>query len=151
MDPALHHAVVAYVARTRFPFHDQTDWPADYRTLTNTGRPMRSIPLEGREYFPDIVIVNTKGEVREIGEVEAEPGEALVPAWRACSLAADNLTESGSRHFFLYVPAGREADIVALLDRHGISFAGVRGYAAEADGTIRIVPHETRGDAKDHR
>jgi hypothetical protein len=151
MTSPLHDAVVAYVAENRFPFPGQTDWPADYVTLTNRPRRMRSIPLEGGEHFPDIVIVTTRGEVREIGEVEEQPGEDCVSRWRACSQSADDLTESGARHFFLYVPAGREADAVALLDRHRISFAGVRGFAAGAGGAITIVPHVTRGDAKDHR
>lgn len=146
-----HDAVVTYIAKTRFPFHDQKDWPADYVTLTNVERPTRSIPYEGAEHFPDIVIVNTKGEVREIGEVEEALDETRAPIWKACSLCADNLTETGNRHFFLYVPQGLEDDAVALLDRHGISFAGVRGFTRDAFGAIRITPHVTRGDSKDHR
>jgi hypothetical protein len=146
-----HDAVVIHIARTRFPFHDQKDWPADYVTLTNVERPTRSIPHEGREYFPDIVIVNTKGEVREIGEVEETLDEAKAPIWKTCSAAADNLTETGNRHFFLYVPAGLEDKAVALLDRHAISFAGVRGFTRDASGAVRISPYVTRGDSKDHR
>ncbi|WP_119269696.1 hypothetical protein [Taklimakanibacter deserti] len=146
-----HDSVVLHIARTRFPFHDQKDWPADYVTLTNVERPTRSIPFEGAEHFPDIVIVNTKGEVREIGEIEEALDEAKVAIWRTCSLAADNLTETGNRHFFLYVPQGLEDKAVALLDRHAISFAGVRGYVRDPSGAVRITPHVTRGDSKDHR
>lgn len=151
MPTTQHDAVVRHVARTRFPFHDQTDWPADYVTLINVDRPTRSIPFEGAEHFPDIVIVNTKGEVREIGEVVETLDDAPMAAWRTCSLTADNLTETGERHFFLYVPAGQEDAAVALLDRYEISFAGVRGYAVDAAGAVAIVPHVTRGDSKDHR
>lgn len=151
MNSEQHDAVVTHIAKTRFPFHDQKDWPADYVTLTNVERPTRSIPYEGAEHFPDIVIVNTKGEIREIGEVEAELDETKAPIWNTCSLAADNLTETGNRHFFLYVPAGLEEKAVALLDRHAISFAGVRGFTRDASGAVRITPHVTRGDSKDHR
>jgi hypothetical protein len=146
-----HDAVVLHIARTRFPFPDQKDWPADYVTLTNVERRTRSIPFEATEHFPDIVIVNSKGEVREIGEVVEMLDEAKAAIWKACSSAADNLTETGNRHFFLYVPEGREDEAVALLDRHAISFAGVRGYARDSSGAVRITPHVTRGDSKDHR
>ena len=146
-----HDAVVDYVARYRFPFDDQKDWPQDYVTLTNTHRLTRSIPFKGGEHFPDIVIVNTKSEVHEICKVELSLDEERVPLWKAGSAAADNLTESGNRHFFLYVPSGLQDAAVALLDRHEISFAGVRGYTIDAHGTVQIVPHVTRGDAKDHR
>lgn len=151
MSTRQHDAVALHIARTRFPFHDQKDWPADYVTLTNVERPTRSIPFEGGEHFPDIVIVNTRGEVREIGEIEETLDENRVAIWRTCSLAADNLTETGNRHFFLYVPQGLEDEAVALLDRHAISFAGVRGYACDPSGAVRITPHVTRGDSKDHR
>lgn len=151
MNSPQHDAVVLHIAKTRFPFPDQKDWPADYVTLTNVERPVHSIPFEGAEHFPDIVIVNTKGEVREIGEVEEALDDGKVAIWQACSFAADNLTETGSRHFFLYVPAGLEDKAVALLDRHAISFAGVRGYTCDSSGAVRITPHVTRGDSKDHR
>lgn len=151
MSTEQHNAVVSHIAKTRFPFHDQKDWPADYVTLTNVERPTRSIPFNGREHFPDIVIVNTKGDVREIGEVEEGLDEAKVAIWQTCSAAADNLTETGNRHFFLYVPEGLEDKAVALLDRHSISFAGVRGFTRDPAGAIHITPHVTRGDSKDHR
>lgn len=151
MSKSEHDAVVAYVAEHRFPFAGQRDWPADYVTLTNTARRMRSVPLGDGEHFPDIVIMNTRGVVHEVGEVETRLDKARVPLWRAGSLAADDLTETGARHFFLYVPAGEEARAVALLDEEGISFAGVRGFSVDAAGAVSITPFVTRGDAKDHR
>ena len=33
----------------------------------------------------------------------------------------------------------------------GISYAGLRAYTADADGSVRILPIVTPGDAKDHR
>ena len=142
-----HDAVVTHIAKTRFPFHDQKDWPADYVTLTNVGRPTRSIPYEGREHFPDIVIVNTKGEIREIGEVEEELDETKAAIWKTCSAAADNLTETGNRHFFLYVPSGREDEAVALLEdgaRVGIIADDVEPLATlVAVYYDRILPVET--------
>lgn len=151
LDRADHDRVVRWIARNRFPFPGQTDWPADYRTIVNVDGPERAIDVAGAPHHPDIVIVNADGEIREIGEVELTLDPDAVPAWSAGSALADDLTETGVRHFFLYVPAGMEEDAVVLLDRHGISFAGVRGFAVGQDGAVRIVPFVTRGDRKDHK
>ena len=37
-----------------------------------------------------------------------------------------------------------------MLDRHAISFAGLREYEIE-DGTVRVRPMVTRGDRYDHQ
>ena len=119
-----HDLVVNAIATTRFPFPDQTTWPSDYVTLTNVPERRRSISVDGAEHFPDIVIVDGAGRIRETGEVEFSLDPAKVPLWRAASLAADDDTSAKVRHFFFYVPAGLEEAAQALLDDNAISYAG---------------------------
>ena len=146
-----HDAVVAHVARTRFPFPGQTTWPADYVTLTNVPERHRGIPTSEGEHYPDIVIVDGRGHPREIGEVEMTVDASRVARLRAGSEAADDHTPTGVRHFFLYVPAGLERAAQALLEANGISYAGVRGFSVRADGAITVTPFVTKGDAYDHQ
>lgn len=146
-----HDAVVAHVARTRFPFPNQTTWPKDYVTLTNVPRKRRAVPMGQAEHFPDIVIVDGQGKTREIGEVETTVEASAAARLRAASDAADTATPTGVRHFFLYVPSGLESAAQDLLEANGISYAGVRGYSVADDGAIRIVPFVTKGDSYDHQ
>ena len=146
-----HDRVAAHVAATRFPFPGQPDWPADYRTVVNVPEPRQVIPGPDGPLCPDIVVLDGTGRVREVGEVETEVDPARVERWRAGSLAADERTETGVRHFFVYVPAGLEAAARALLDGNGVSYAGLRAYRVEPDGGIAIVPVVTPGGPKDHR
>lgn len=151
MSQPSHDDVVQFVAANRFPFPGQTTWPADYVTLTNAPKRQRSIPAGGGEYFPDIVVIDAAGKSREIGDVEVELDPGKVPLWKAASAAGDELPDYGTRIFFLYVPAGKEAEAQKLLDDNGIPYAGVRGYAADAQGRISIVPFVTRGNPYDHQ
>jgi hypothetical protein len=146
-----HDDVVAHIARTRFPFPDQTTWPADYVTLTNAPHRRRAIPSPSGEYFPDIVIVDSRDRTREIGEVEMTVEPAAVTHLRAGSDAADDDTSTGVKHFFVYVPVGLEEAAQRLLEENAISYAGVRGFAVGDDGTISIVPFVTPGDPYDHQ
>jgi hypothetical protein len=161
IDP--HDAVVAHIARTRFPFPGQTTWPGDYVTLTNVPQRHRGVPRDGAEHFPDIVIVDGQGRTREIGEVEmtvdaaagaplrAGAAAAAVAHLRAGSAAADDDTPTGVRHFFVYVPTGMEAAAQTLLEANGISYAGVRGFSVDDNGAVAIVPFVTKGDSYDHQ
>ncbi len=151
MQTNVHDAVVAHVARTRFPFPGQTTWPSDYVALVNVPERRRPIPLDGEKHFPDIVIVDGQGRSREIGEVEMTVDAAALAHLRAGSEAADDDTPTRVKHFFLYVPTGLENAAQALLESNGISYAGVRGFSVGADGAIAIVPFVTRGDAYDHQ
>jgi hypothetical protein len=147
-----HDLVVNAIAKSRFPFPGQTTWPADYVTLTNVPLRRRSIPLADGEHFPDIVIHDATGRVREVGEVEMALDPARAPLWGAGSLAADDDTSAKVRHFFFYVPAGLEEAAKALLDAHSISYAGVRGFTLDrASGLVKIVPFVTPGDEYDHQ
>jgi hypothetical protein len=146
-----HDRVVEFIARTRFPFAGQTTWPADYVTLTNAPVRRRGIASPEGEHFPDIVIIDGTGRVREIGEVEMAVDGDAVPHLRAGSETTDADTPTGVRHFFLYVPAGMEEAAQKLLDDHAISYAGVRGFTVRSDGAVTIVPFVTKGDPYDHQ
>lgn len=146
-----HDDVVQFVAANRFPFPGQTTWPADYVTLTNAPTRRRSVPADGGEYFPDIVVVDASGKTREIGDVEETLDPAKVKLWKAASAAGDELLDYGTRIFFLYVPAGKEAEAQQLLDDNNIPYAGVRGYIADEQGRIAILPFVTRGNPYDHQ
>nr|WP_198598384.1 DMT family transporter [Mangrovicella endophytica] len=146
-----HDLVVNVIAKTRFPFPGQAHWPSDYVTLTNVPERRRSIDVDGAAYYPDIVILDGTGRIREIGEVEMSLDADKLPYLQAASLVADDDTSAKVRHFFLYVPAGMEAAAQQLLDDNGISYAGVRGFTMAADGRVGIVPFATPGDAYDHQ
>ena len=146
-----HDLAVQYIAASRFPFPDQQDWPAGYVTLTNQSVKRRGVPgPEGTDY-PDIVVINGRGEIREIGEIELDVADAYAGRWSRASAACDNKTTSGVRHFFVYVPPGSEADAIRLLEEHKISHAGIRTWAVSDDGAVAIDPIVTNGDPKDHR
>jgi len=147
---AAHDRVVRFVAKYRFPFPGQSDWPADNLTLTNETTPRRGIPTPEGIHYPDIVVVTGAGELREVAEVETELTEETARVWAWGSAAADTKTKSGVRHFFAYVPLGLGEEALQLLERHRISHAGLRTWHIDTDGRIHIVPVVTTGDAKDH-
>ena len=151
MPNSTHDLVANCIARTRFPFPGQISWPSDYATLINVPERKRSIDTPAGPHYPDIVIVDGTGRVREIGEVEMTVDPASVRYLKAASASADNDTPTGVKHFFLYVPAGREAAAQALLEDNGISYAGVRGFSVSTNDTVTIIPFVTKGDAYDHQ
>ena len=147
----IHDSVVQHVARTRFPFPSQTTWPADFITVTNAPDRKRPIQTPEGDHFPDIVIVDGQGLAREIGEVEMTVGPDLVTHLRAGSETAARHASMNVPRFFVYVPAGLEADAQRLLETHDIAYSGVRGFARHADGTISVTPFVTKGDSYDHQ
>jgi hypothetical protein len=147
----IHDAVVNYIARTRFPFPGQTTWAADYRTLTNVPDRKRGVQTPSGEHFPDIVIVDGTGRVRELGEVEMNVSDISARALKATSETADTDTPTKVRHFFLYVPVGQEPAAQALLETNAISYAGLRGFQVSGNGQIKIIPFVTPGDSYDHQ
>src|SRR5258708_20274737 len=99
-----HDAVVNYIAKTRFPFPGQKHWPSDYRTLTNAPVRKHGIQIPGGEHFPDIVVLDGTGRVREMGEVEMNVSDIAAATLKAASEIADTDTPTKVRHFFLYFP-----------------------------------------------
>jgi hypothetical protein len=145
-----HDRVVRFIAKNRFPFPGQTDWPADNVTLTNETSRQRGIDTPEGVHYPDIVVVARGGALREVAEVETELAAETATVWSWGSAAADTKTKTGVRHFFVYVPEGQGDAARELLDHHAISHAGLRTWRIDADGRIHIVPVITTGDAKDH-
>jgi hypothetical protein len=145
-----HDRVVRYVARKRFPFPGQSDWPADNVTLTNETTRQRGISTPEGTHYPDIVVIARGGALREVAEVETELTGDTAKVWGWGSAAADTKTKTGVRHFFVYVPHGLGGAAQELLERHRISHAGLRTWRIDPAGQIHIVPVITTGDAKDH-
>ncbi len=150
-DKAIHDRVAHYIAETRFPFPDQTDWPEGYQTIVNAGNPRAAVTFRGRQHAPDIVVIDARQIPREIGEVEMDVRPEMVPRITTSSMAAPMIPESGVRHFFLYVPAEYEEAALQFVKNYRISLAGLRTFAIDDDGAIHIHPVETPGHAKDHR
>lgn len=151
---AQHDRAVRFIAANRFPFPDQPDpsWPLHYRTWFNSQTHPR-IAIEGPDgpHYPDIVIVDGDGRLREIAEVETVLSDDMIPRWRAASEAADDTTETGCRHLLVYVPEGLEAQAQAMLEGADISYHALRGIRVDEDGTVHVLPHQTLGNTKDHR
>lgn len=145
-----HDRVVRFVAKSRFPFPGQTDWPADNVTLTNETVRQRGISTPEGIHYPDIVVIERDGALREVAEIETELTADTAKIWSWGSGAADTKTKTGVRHFFVYVPEGQADTARGLLERHAISHAGLRTWRIDADGQIHIAPVITTGDAKDH-
>lgn len=145
-----HDRAIRFIAASRFPFPGQVDWPPDNVTITNDAEPRKGVPTPEGTHYPDIVIASTAGEIREVAEVETEVTPETARIWAWSSAASDTKTKTGVRHFFVYVPAGREDEALRLLETHRISFAGLRTWEIDAADRIRVVPFVTPGDPKDH-
>lgn len=151
MSKETHDLVVNYIAKYRFPFPGQTTWPEGYVTTTNVPEAQAAIPTPAGDHYPDIVITDRTGRVRELGEVEMNIGPQALPYLKAGSELTDNDTPTHVKHFFVYVPAGQEEVAQKLLEDNAISYAGVRGFTVNADGTVKVVPSVTKGDPYDHQ
>ena len=142
-----HDLIAKYVAATRFPFPDQNLnpgnhglWPKDYVTIVNTEKKQRGVQFNDKTWYPDIVIVNSKNEVRELGEVENE--EDLVPAvlakWRGYAAAA-SIGPQGYPKLFIYVPASKLEQAQKIIDGNSIRYAGLRAYEISDDlNTLKL-------------
>lgn len=152
ISPEHHDTVVVTIAQTRFPFPDQTDWPASYQTITNAPEQRRSVTTATGTSFPDIVIVDSDTDVvAELGEVEVEVGEHHISKWRDYAALTKLHPASGSPHFFIYVPDGLATETLALLRTHDVPYGGLRTWAIDEDGRVAIHPITTPVDSKDHR
>lgn len=152
LTPPVHDDVVRAIAVLRFPFPDQTDWPNSYRTLTNVDGQQRGVSANGNVMYPDIVIVDARTDaVVEIGEVEVEIDETMVVKWRLYASNTKVHSESGAPHFFIYVPEGLENSALDALMRYAVPYGGLRTFAFDDVGQLRVTPVTTTVDPKDHR
>jgi hypothetical protein len=141
-----HELVVRHIAATRFPFPDQNInpgnhglWPKDYVTILNAEKKQQGVQFGDKTGYPDILILNSKNEVRELGEVESE--EDLAPTvlekWRAYATAA-SIGPRGYPKFFIYVPIHKELPALKMLKESGLRYAGLRSYEVSKGGKITI-------------
>jgi len=114
-------------------------WPTDYVTIVNTEKKQRSIQFNNMTWYPDIVIMNTKNEVRELGEVatsdEIQP--QIMQKWRGYASAA-SLGPKGYPKLFIYVPSTKQQEARKLLDESKLRYAGLRTYQVSPDSSITI-------------
>jgi hypothetical protein len=145
----MRHRIARIIAATRFPFVDQDTWPSGQQTIVNDEIKRYAISTDLGVLYPNIVIANPDGTIREIGVVESREdiSEYSVPRWKALSKAAPIGREF--KKLFLYVPDGAEEKTKKLLEEYGINYDGIRSYSVTKQ-TLKIVPHVTRNDEYDH-
>ena len=118
-----HRAIVAEVARLKFPFPG--DGHQDLETVVNEPIPRLSVGKNagGQDLFPDIVVVGRPGQwLRLMAEIETADSvndEQAQSRWLPCSRQGDLL---------IYVPAGCVAAAKRLCTKHGITVAGIRTW-----------------------
>jgi hypothetical protein len=150
-DREVHDRAVRYIAANRFPFPGQTTWKPDNVTITNETDKRVGILTSSGMHYPDIVITGEDGAIRETGEVEIDVKPEYAEYWRISSDASDNETDTGVKHFFVYVPEGWEDAAAHLIDEHEISYSGLRTYRVSESGAISVAPVVTPGNEEDHR
>lgn len=117
-----HDGTVAEIARIKFPFPNE-EFP-NLETILNEPSPRISIGnVNGRELYPDIVVVTKPGQfLRIIAEVETPEtltDEEALNEWKPFS-------EIGE--LYLYVPQGYVAETKKLLKKHKIRAKGIRTW-----------------------
>jgi hypothetical protein len=139
-----HDTLAKYVAQTRFPYVDQNTnpevtkvhgfWPNDYVTIVNIDRKQRAIQFGNKTWYPDIVIVDGKNEVKEICEIEMEediePG--ILEKWKGYAAAA-SIGRKGYPLLFLYVPASKLTEAKKIVDESKLKYARLGGYVVSDD------------------
>jgi hypothetical protein len=138
------------IAATRFPFVDQENWPDGRITIVNDETKKFGIKWEKGILYPNIVVLDCDGSVREFGLVEPkeEINEESIPKWRTMSEVAPFGRKF--KKLFFYVPKGYEDALIHLLDENKIEFDGIRGYKIES-GSLKIIPFITKNDEYDHQ
>lgn len=134
----VHDRAVGDIARERFAYPAREQ--RDFRTYPN--RPKESMAvqlLDGSIAYPDIVVVQQPGNYAKIlGEVEVAETiseETAVSRW---------LAFSGAATLYVYVPAGKGDEALALCRRHNIPVVGIRTWRYLAGHEqIEITDHYT--------
>jgi hypothetical protein len=121
-----HAGTVEKIAELKFPFPND-DNPG-LETLNNVARRVMAVGThDGRDLFPDLVIVRRPGQwlelMAEVEMADSVTDESAVNDWKPMSQVGDLL---------IYVPAGMVQETKALLKKHKIRAKGVR--------TWRFVP-----------
>ena len=145
----LTNRIARIIAATRFPFVDQDTWPKGQQTIVNDETKRYAVSTEIGVLYPNIVITNPDGTIREIGTVESMENisEDSVSRWKALSHVAPYGREY--KKLFLYVPGGFEEQTKKLLEGNQINYDGIRAYRVEPQ-TLKIIPYVTRNDEYDH-
>lgn len=145
----LTNRIARIIAATRFPFVDQDTWPKGQQTLVNDEIKRYAVSTDAGVLYPNIVITNPDGTIRELGTVESKEDIETdsVARWRALSNAAPYGREY--KKLFLYVPEGSEEKTKKLLEENKIDYDGIRAYRVEPQ-TLKIIPYITRNDEYDH-
>lgn len=117
-----HDGTVQEIARMKFPFPNE-EFP-NLETIVNEPSPRISVGnANGRELYPDIVVVTKPGQfLRIMAEVETPEtltDEEAVSEWKPFSEVGD---------LYLYVPQGYVAETKALLKKHKIHAKGIRTW-----------------------
>jgi hypothetical protein len=121
-----HAGTVEKIAELKFPFPNE-DNPG-LETLNNVARRVMAVGThDGRDLFPDLVIVRRPGQwlelMAEVEMADSVTDESAANDWKPMSLVGDLL---------IYVPAGMVQETKALLKKHRIRAKGIR--------TWRFVP-----------
>lgn len=145
----LRNRIARIIASTRFPFVDQETWPNGQETLVNDETKRYAINTKVGVLYPNIVITNPDGTIKELGtvEVKTDISEESVVRWKTLSDIAPYGREY--KKFFLYVPKGTEEQTKELLESNEIDYDGIRAYQIESQ-TLKIIPYITRNDEYDH-
>jgi hypothetical protein len=106
----------------------------------NIDRKQRAIQFGNKTWYPDIVVVNDKNEVRELCEVEMEediePG--ILEKWKGYAAAA-SIGGHGYPKLFLYLPASKLTEAKKILEESNLRYAGLRTYEISDDlYTVRM-------------
>ena len=146
-EETLINRIARIIASTRFPFVAQETWPKGQQTIVNDETKRYAVSTNIGVLYPNIVITNPDGTIRELGVVESSVSEDNVARWRALSDVAPYGREF--KKLFLYVPEGSEEKTKNLLEENQIDYDGIRAYRVEPQ-TLKIIPYVTRNDEYDH-
>jgi len=145
----LKNRITRIIAATRFPFVDQENWSDSNTTTVNDETKRYGIKWEKGLLYPNIVVANPDGSIREFGLVEGaeDISERSLERWKALS----DVAPYGREHkkLFLYVPEGYEEKTLSLLEGNGIDYDGIRAYRVEKQ-SLKILPFKTQNDEYDH-
>lgn len=113
------------IAYTRFPLIDQQNWPADYLTITNDKGKIKAVNGPDGKMFPSIVVVDGKGDVKVIGQVETSDSYSLDDVSRWMFLSEKVYDGLDSSKFYLFIPKGKGRSVVSLIENTSIKYSEI--------------------------